>query len=134
MSVRRSNRHGVRVVAVGAAIAVACGSGGQGASDASGGGGGSGGASSVQVTGTDALEYAPSNLTAAAGTVTITLRAEPATRHTVVIEELDDREVVAAEAGAEATGTVDLEPGEYTFYCDVPGHRPAGMEGTLTVS
>ena len=27
----------------------------------------------------------------------------------------------------------DAEPGEYEFYCSVPGHREGGMVGTLIV-
>lgn len=41
---------------------------------------------------------------------------------------------VALDRGDEATVRVRLdEPGEYVFYCNVHGHRSAGMEGTITV-
>jgi plastocyanin len=29
---------------------------------------------------------------------------------------------------------VDLKPGRYTIYCDIPGHREGGMEGTITAT
>ena len=36
--------------------------------------------------------------------------------------------------GGTSTITVTLKKGRYTFYCPVPGHRAAGMKGTLIVS
>jgi len=36
--------------------------------------------------------------------------------------------------GGTRTLSLKLKPGKYTFYCSVPGHRQAGMEGTLNVS
>ena len=37
------------------------------------------------------------------------------------------------QGGGVSEVTVDVEPGKYTFYCSVPGHRDPRMEGPLTV-
>jgi hypothetical protein len=38
-----------------------------------------------------------------------------------------------ADGGSSQSKKIDLKAGKYTFYCSIPGHRAAGMEGTLTV-
>jgi plastocyanin len=36
--------------------------------------------------------------------------------------------------GATVDGVAKLPAGQYTFFCDIPGHRQAGMEGKLVVT
>ena len=79
-----------------------------------------------------AYEEAPESLPA--GSQTFELVNNGDLPHNVTIEELDDGPVVEADPGATATGDVELGPGSYTYYCSVPGHREAGMEGSLDVT
>jgi plastocyanin len=87
----------------------------------------------VSVVGTDTLTWEPTDLQAEVGEVTIALTCQKGVAHDLVIEESGTK-VAECNAGGSDTGTVDLDAGEYTFYCSLPGHRRAGMEGTLTVS
>jgi plastocyanin len=103
------------------------------ATEETGDGGGGGGGGPAEFVAVDiAFEQAPEEVPA--GTVPMTLVNQDAIEHTVVIEELGDEKVLEAGPGETDEGEVDLEPGQYTYYCDVPGHREAGMEGTLTVT
>jgi plastocyanin len=78
------------------------------------------------------LTWDTEELTADAGTVTVLLTCEEAVNHNVVIAETD--EVVAECAPGETVeGTVELEAGEHTYVCTVPGHSGT-MRGTLTIS
>ncbi len=81
------------------------------------------------------LAYVETDVSAKAGNDTIEFDNPSSTGHDVVIEDESGGEVAKTEVITDSTttATADLQPGTYTFYCSVPGHREAGMEGTLTV-
>lgn len=77
------------------------------------------------------MMYEPSAVAVEAGDVEVVLHNEGGMLHDVRIE--DAPLVVEANPGDTATGEVSLEPGRYQFFCSLPGHRDAGMEGVLEV-
>lgn len=89
----------------------------------------------VTFTGTDEVTWAEPTLTTTAGQTEVTIECGDGVNHGLAIEGVaDGTELVACEPGGSATTSVDLGAGDFTFFCTVPGHRDAGMEGTLTVS
>ena len=99
------------------------------------GGGGGGDAVTIMLAadpGGD-LAFDQTELTAAAGEVTIELMNESGIPHNVEVEGNGVEEVSETISEGSTSLTLTLEPGEYEFYCAVPGHREGGMEGTLTV-
>jgi uncharacterized cupredoxin-like copper-binding protein len=111
----------------------------------------------LTVVGTDALTFIPDVFAIPAGEeVTVTFTAEAAAEHDFVIADAaalgttgeeghgdhgddetpdTDLHVAHADAGQTVTATFTIsEPGTYTVYCSVPGHRESGMLATLTVN
>lgn len=112
-------------------------------SGASGGGGGAeaeGGTAGAATLDFEAdpggeLAYTVESATSKAGEVTVNFTNPQQLSHDVAIEDAGGKEVGATEVIGEGSDSteVDLKAGEYTFFCSVPGHREAGMEGALTV-
>jgi plastocyanin len=81
------------------------------------------------------LAYDKKALTAKAGTVAISFTNGSPIEHDVTVAK--GASVIGKTptfVGGSKTVTLTLKAGAYTFYCSVPGHRQAGMEGTLTVN
>lgn len=81
------------------------------------------------------LAFTQTSLSAAAGSVTLTLTNASPVPHNIAVKGngVDSPVSDTVQGGATAGITVDLPAGEYEYYCAVPGHEGAGMKGTLTV-
>ena len=115
----------------------ACGGGGSSSSTtpAATAGGGGGGGSTVQISAdpSGALKFEQTDVSATAGSITIDFTNMSSLPHDVRIEGNGASGGTDQITNSSTSATVDLEPGTYTFFCSVDGHRAAGMEGTLTV-
>jgi plastocyanin len=88
----------------------------------------------LEMPATGATNYEFAEATAPAGALTIRSPNESPTEHNIALEggNVNEEGPVVGQ-GDVSEIEVDVQPGEYTFYCSVPGHREAGMEGPLTV-
>lgn len=98
--------------------------------------------------------YKPDAVEAKAGEVTIDASNIGSAPHELVLAKTDDApdqlptssggsvdeesldvpgEVEEVEGGAEGTVSLDLQPGKYVMFCNLPGHYSGGMYGSLTV-
>ena len=126
---------GIVVLALGA---VACSSGSSSSdsssssSDSGSSSSSSGGGSSISV-GLGAFVMLPDSISASAGEITVDVKNEDGTVHNFEITELG-----VASGNLDPDGSISVtftaEAGTYEYFCSTPGHQPAGMFGTLTVT
>lgn len=91
---------------------------------------------SVMAMSSGALMFNTTSLTAKAGKVTIHFTNNAPLGHDLSIQQGTSGPVIAHTGvfrGGSRTLAVTLKPGTYTYFCNVPGHRQAGMQGTLKV-
>jgi uncharacterized cupredoxin-like copper-binding protein len=102
--------------------------------ETSGGGGGGGETVDVAAEEDGSLAFEEDSLEAKAGAVSFNFDNPASLEHDFCVEdssgELGCSDTIS---GSTATLDLELEAGDYTFYCSVAGHRESGMEGDLTV-
>jgi plastocyanin len=123
-----------------ALVVAGCGGGGSSSSTSSsstaGTAAGGGGAKlSLKADASGKLAFNKKTLSAPAGKVSIVMVNPSQTSHSVAIQGtgVNAAGKIVGHGGI-STVSATLKPGNYTYFCTVPGHRAAGMEGTLTVN
>jgi plastocyanin len=83
---------------------------------------------------TGRLKFLAPSATAKPGPVVLKSVNKSSTPHDIAVQGNGVNQVgPVVQNGGVSTVNATLQPGTYTFYCSVPGHREAGMFGTLTV-
>jgi uncharacterized cupredoxin-like copper-binding protein len=77
------------------------------------------------------LAFVTNKASGTAGEITVKMANKSGTPHDIVIDGKGKGQVV--QNGGVSQFKANFTAGSYTFYCSVPGHRQAGMQGTLTV-
>jgi plastocyanin len=89
------------------------------------------GALEVDADPTGQLAFTTNKATGTTGEITIKMANKSGTPHDIVIDGKGKGQIV--QNGGVSQFKANFAAGNYTFYCSVPGHRQAGMQGTLTV-
>ena len=132
-----SSSGGGATSASGATSSAAAGTGTSAATSSAAAAGGASGNLAIAANPSGQLAYDKKTLSAKAGKVTITMTNMSPVGHNITIQQGTSGSVLGATPtfnGGTKSVTVNLTAGTYTFFCSVPGHRAAGMVGTLTVS
>lgn len=128
----------VAALVVASLVLVACGGGGtssNGAGSSTESGGAEGSTIDFEANPAGRLMFTTMTATGKAGDDTIDFKNPSTTPHNVAIEDSSGKKIAETKTidKSETSIKVELEPGTYTFFCSIPGHRGGGMEGTLTI-
>ena len=132
----RTTRTVAATIALAGILAAGCGGG------SSGGGAGnsvtitapSGGGTPTLTIEAHDIFFTPKIVKAPSGKLNIQYVEKGSQEHTLVITGVKGFKLQVGPGTKTAEGTVTLKPGEYTYYCTIPGHRAQGMQGTITVA
>jgi len=79
------------------------------------------------------ISFQPKEITIAANTdVAVSLPNQGAAVHNFNVDELNIHSG-DVQPGQTGSVTINAAPGDYQYYCSIPGHKEAGMVGTLHV-
>jgi plastocyanin len=91
--------------------------------------------STIVARGNDQLQWDQDRYEVTAGDIDVVLINDGNVPHTLLIEDADGEDMgIKLSVGRRDDGSIELQAGQYVLWCDVPGHRQAGMESDLVVT